>query len=198
MPVETFEPADWKPNWPNPAFRRVTPRDGYWGAKLVGSFNDEQLAAAVAAGRLPTRTAADTLTRILAYRRDRTVAYWYARVTPLEDPKVSVADDDGTLAVSFEDLGLTAGVWRPDATTYVWRFEAAGGGLQAQGRQSATASRRQSIRIPVAPNDAHTREGAIATLRVVARRPGGDGREAVVYLEPVGPAGSYEVAGLTH
>ena len=34
---------------PQPAFREMTDRDGYWGAKIVASFSDEQIAAAVEA-----------------------------------------------------------------------------------------------------------------------------------------------------
>ena len=84
----SFDPGGWKPNWPNRAFQLATDRDGYWGAKLVGSFSDEQIRAAVHAGRLPSRRAADTLASILMVRRDLVVSHWYAKVSPLENFEV--------------------------------------------------------------------------------------------------------------
>lgn len=202
---ETFDPGGWRANWPNEAFKRRTVRDSYWGAKLVGSFSDEQIAAAVAEGQLPTEAAAE-LTRILIRRRDKIVSHWYSKVAPIEEPTAHLAGNaatvgPGALAVSFVDLGLQAGVWTADATAYRWRFEDGASGVRAGGTMPAVASERQSLSIdlPTLPADAVAGESSrLATLHVAAIRPGADRREAVIYLRWMGPRTGYEVIGLTH
>ncbi|MEE9169292.1 MAG: hypothetical protein V3U73_05965, partial [bacterium] len=53
-----FHPQKYKPQIPNPAFENMTNLDGYWGAKLVMSFTDEQLETAVAQGQYSNPEAA--------------------------------------------------------------------------------------------------------------------------------------------
>ena len=200
--VEEFQPGKWKANWPNPTFNKRTARDNYWGAKLVGAFTDDQIAAAVSAGQLPTR-AADILTRILIRRRDKVVAHWYGKVAPIENPHAELVptENDPTLAVSFDDLGLQAGVWDPGETRYLWRFEDAAARVFSRGSRAARAGARQTLRIDLpatpAPGDLG-RERAFATLRISAVRPRASNREAVLYLRWVGPPAGYEVVGLEH
>ena len=143
LEAEEFDPGRWKANWPNAAFSRVTARDGYWGAKIVGSFTDEQIRAAVRAGRLPTAFAADTLARVLMARRDRIVEHWYRKVTPLERIEVvaspTAACGDASPPASpgfllgFEDLGRGAGLWGPDAVSYRWELEHDAAGVSWRG-----------------------------------------------------------------
>lgn len=218
MPVEEYDPAVWKANWPNRAFNNMTVRDAYWGAKLVGSFDDQQLRAVVEQARYPTRHATDTLTRILAFRRDRTIGYWYGRVTPIENIHLTTEVAGGTevLEVSFEDLGLPAGIWRPEETRYAYRFEHPARSVSVRGelggeeslRAEEQASRaagswRQVVRFALDPA---SREGQpdlsdrerIATLTIAAQREGADGARATIYLRWLGPGEGYLVAGLTH
>ena len=46
--AEDFDPDEYRSGRKVPAHRRMTDRDAYWGAKLVTSFSDEQIAAIVA------------------------------------------------------------------------------------------------------------------------------------------------------
>jgi hypothetical protein len=96
--VDNYDPADWRSNMLNPALINRTPRDGYWGAKLVMSFTDAQLDAAVAAGQYTDPAAAAYLLRGLKARRDATGRYWFREVSPLDRPRV----EDGALV--FDDL----------------------------------------------------------------------------------------------
>jgi hypothetical protein len=207
LPVEEFDPGTWKANWPNEAFNSVTARDGYWGAKLVGSFTDEQLQAAVRAGKLPTREAADTLATILSVRRDKLVAYWYARVTPIEDVVASratgAAPADEALEVRFSDLGLEAGVWDPDETTYRFRFRHDRRGVDHRGIGRFAGANESALLIPLAgaePLDptSLSESERLATLEIRAERPGANGRATVVFLRWGGVAEGYRVTGLEH
>ena len=45
-----FEPAKWKPEYPNPAFDRMLADDAFWAAKIVARFSDEAIRAIVKTG----------------------------------------------------------------------------------------------------------------------------------------------------
>lgn len=104
-----YEPDRFKTLMPHPAFGKRTLRDGYWGAKLVASFSDEQIAAAIAAAGYEDPRAAPVLLRILCARRDITARHWFARVAPVDYFHV----DDGTLR--FHDLAVDRKLASPRA-----------------------------------------------------------------------------------
>ena len=43
---KAFDPAQWKPEYPNPAFDNMRPDDAFWGARIVAAFSDEAIRAA--------------------------------------------------------------------------------------------------------------------------------------------------------
>ncbi|MEE9207038.1 MAG: hypothetical protein V3U67_01490, partial [Gemmatimonadota bacterium] len=205
LPVEEFDPEDWKANWPNGAFVSATLRDKYWGAKLVASFTDKQIVAAVEAGQLPTQVAADTLARIIQHRRDKIVRHWYGSVTPVENVETRVADD-GTVEVSFDDLAIREQIPNADNAAYVWEFEHGDLSRRSEGNARAVPGQvRQTIRIlnlrvPTAESGSvRVGEGlpSIATLAITAERAtGATNQAATVYLNWDGSR--YTVAGLQH
>ncbi len=218
MPVETYDPGNWKPGWPAKAFLLMTDRDGYWGAKLVASFTDEQVRAAVAEGGL-SEAVSDTLSEILRYRRDATVRYWFSEVTPIEDARVertpraggerAEEEDAGggpaEATVSFRDLGLERGLWTAAETRYRWELVHEARGIRWEGETAAGDGPRQVLRLaagdaerkPAEP-DYRTEHPALAVLRVTALRAETDEDPATVYLQWTGPAGRYRVLGLEH
>lgn len=214
---ESFDPGSWKPNWPNRAFQLATDRDGYWGAKLVGSFSDEQIRAAVDAGRLSTRPAADTLATILMVRRDLVVKHWYGKVSPLENFEMEQSTADPAVhqaevgfGVRFDDLGVREGLWTSEEVQYRWEFEHAALDRDWHGAGTATGT-GDGQRVAIGPGDRDpgkrpdgsrlsSPEGSLAKLVLrVVRRPDGDAHPPVtVWLEWVATAGSYRVIGLEH
>ena len=213
---ESFDPGAWKPNWPNRAFQLATDRDGYWGAKLVGSFSDEQIRAAVEAGRLPSRHAADTLATILMVRRDLVVRYWYDKVSPLEnfdvEPDPTRADarhQEATFGVRFDDLGIREGLWTPRDVQYLWEFEhdaldrdwhGVGPGTGADESQQVTIGPGESDPGQLPDGSRLSAEDSVAKLVLrVVRRPGDKAHPPVtVWLEWLEDVGSYSVVGLEH
>ena len=136
---ETFRANKWVPTYPNPAFERCTGRDGYWGAKIVMSFSDEDIATCVAAGKYSRPEAADELTRLLIERRDMIGRYWFARVNPLDRFWV---DRNG---LSFEDLAVTGKLETADQTVYEYTFLNAKG--QAVGKPQEMSGNKRQITI---------------------------------------------------
>jgi hypothetical protein len=78
-----FDPRTWAPLWHNPAFRRATKRDLYWGAKQVLAFSSEEIRAAVEVGRYREATA-DRLHDLLMRRREKIGRAFLDLVAPLE------------------------------------------------------------------------------------------------------------------
>ena len=204
IPVDGYDPGSWRPNWPNQAFRTVTPADGYWGAKLVASFSDEHVRAAVQEGALPVKEPEEALTQILIARRDKTVSYWYAKVTPIERVEASLAASSSpALEVSFEDLGLRAGLWTAEQTSYSWKFEDVYHQLEASADHSGEVGPRQTLRIDLdgldfdAPGVSESEATAKLSVEVL-RDAEPVGREAVVLLRWEGVGVGYRVVGLKH
>jgi len=212
---EGFRPERWKPNWPNRAFQLATDRDGYWGAKLVGSFSDDQIRAAVEAGRLPSAFARDTLATVRMVRRDLVVTYWYDKVSPLEDFDFEHSNASparrgatGLYTVRFDDLGIGAGLWTPDDVEYRWEFEHRALGREGNGVASVEGvNGRRQISIGTGdrvhstrPVGSLTPEESVAWLKVrVARRSTGEVHPPVtVWLEWSPVSGSYRAIGLEH
>ena len=66
-----FEPEDWVMVHPNPAYEYRTDRDGFWGAKRVMAFSDDDVRAIVETGRITDPDAEEYLIQTLLARRDK-------------------------------------------------------------------------------------------------------------------------------
>ncbi len=147
-----YHPAKFKPLQPNTAFANVTDRDGYWGAKIVSAFSDDQLRAIVQEARYIDPASADYVTRILATRRDMIARYWFDRVPPLDffrwerdsgrknGPGTGITADSGTVApwtgtLVWDDLGLEHGIYPEAEPRYRYRLWA----VTAHRKRAASA-----------------------------------------------------------
>ena len=107
-----FDPSDYKTQFSYEAFRVVTRADGFWTAKLLKSFSDEDIRAVVKAGKYSDPADAETLTRTLIERRDLVARYWLLRANPLDGFSFS----GGKL--SFRDLAADYGFAPASGTVY--------------------------------------------------------------------------------
>lgn len=110
--AEQFHPHEYYPQVANPAFSNLTHRDGYWAAKIVMSFTDAQIEAAVEAGQYSNPEAAAYLVETLKKRRDKIGRYYFNRAIPLDHFRL----EDGRLC--FNDLAIDTGLESADATEY--------------------------------------------------------------------------------
>ncbi len=114
---DIFHPRKYKPISPNPAFENMTHQDGYWGAKQVMFFTDEQLKAAIAQGQYSDPEAAQLLLQILIERRDIVGRYWFGRMNPLDKFELQQASS-GMQELHFVDLGVESGLESADESEY--------------------------------------------------------------------------------
>ena len=116
-----FDPLAWKANYPNPAFVQMTRLDGYWGAKRVMAFSDEQIRAIVEEGKFQDPKVVDYITKTLEARRDAIGRAWFSQVLPLEG--FQIVDDH----LAFDDLAVRYGFSSPSRyqlSWFVWRNDA--------------------------------------------------------------------------
>jgi hypothetical protein len=112
--ANAFDPLTWKANYPNPAFVEMTPLDGYWGAKHVMAFRNEQIRAIIEEGRFQDPKVVDYITRVLESRRDAIGRAWFRQVLPLEGFRI----EDNHLV--FDDLAVQYGFGTPSQYQFNW------------------------------------------------------------------------------
>lgn len=185
--VEPFRPGDWRPNIPNKTFNNVDARDGYWGAKIVMSFTDEQLEGAMEATQWSDPAATAYILRGLRERRDLTGRYWFSQVSPLDNPRI---EDRATLV--FDDLWIRH-FGGPAEYRAELEWQAPDPDLEFEG---VFREARITLPLPTGPVPATERPAEqLALLKVWKRQDDGDWapRPARFWLE--WNSGAYEVVG---
>ncbi len=107
-----FDPGDFKTQLPYFAFKDMTRADGFWAAKIIMSFTDEDIQAVVQTGAYSDPSDAAEVARVLIERRDLIGRYWFDQATPLTD----FESDNNQL--QFKDLAVENGFRDAQTTTY--------------------------------------------------------------------------------
>jgi hypothetical protein len=147
---DRFDPREWRPQTPTPAYVEMRADDAFWAARRVKAFTDEQIRAAVHAGQLSNPAAEQHLGDVIIKRRDKIAAAYLPAVNPIVNPKL---DDAGTL--TFENAAVAAQVAdRPTEYRASWfRFDNATGATTPLGQsQSAEASIKAPGALPSSAN----------------------------------------------
>jgi len=131
--ADVFDPGEWVPTYPNPAFEKMTRRDAFWGAKIVMSFSDEDLRAIVETGRISNPEAEAHLIDLLKRRRDKIGRYWFERINPVDRFKVDA--ESGTTIAGNGEHGSDP--------HFQLRFE----DLAVEGNLETAAARRYTVRM---------------------------------------------------
>lgn len=84
-----FVPDDWHGGYPNPAFGRMSERDGAWGARKIARFRDDLIAAAVRVGNYTLAEDTEYLTKTLITRRDIILTRYLKNLSPIGELKMT-------------------------------------------------------------------------------------------------------------
>jgi hypothetical protein len=114
-----FEPSKWKPDYPNPAFEKMTPQDGLWATRTVMRFSDEMIRAIVETGEIDDPEAEDYVVATLIERRDKMVRYYLSLINPIDLFVVSNGPM-GERLLEFVNLGTEAGLAEECQYEYRW------------------------------------------------------------------------------
>lgn len=120
-----FEPENWVMVHPNPAYEYRTDRDGFWGAKRVMAFTEEDIRAIVATGQITNPDAEEYLVQTLLARQAEIGRYWFGEVNPLDRFVLARLDVAGRgtsaaadFTLEFDDLAIEAGLEIAEQSRY--------------------------------------------------------------------------------
>lgn len=180
---EIFDPGDWYPTYPNPAFEYATYRDAFWGAKIVMSFRDEDIRAIVKMAKYSDPRAEEYLTKTLIERRDKVGRYWFDRMNPLDKFRFK-RKENNILTLRFNDLAIDGDLESAEETTYVYTLS-----YNKRGRHKQEIVDEPDIPISengsgfldkiIASNDIDDNEDKIFLLKIQTQRKGKELSRAV-------------------
>jgi hypothetical protein len=98
-----FDPGKYKTQLPYYAFKDLTRADGFWAAKIIMSFSDDDIRAMVKPGQLSDPKDAEEISRMLIERRNLIGRYWFEKANPLD------AFDLAGNRLTFKDLAVESG-----------------------------------------------------------------------------------------
>ena len=164
---DLFNPKKWKPIYPAPSFENLTRRDAFWGTKIVTSFTDEQIEAAVSTGEYSDPGAAETLSAFIKERRDITGRYWFTRVNTLDRFEIRKAT-----GLKFTDLAVARGYADAGKTRYQ---------IEVLSPDGTTLHQQEQMETVVTP-DPTWQAYAHIVVSLLPRRPDYQAKPVLVYL----------------
>jgi len=183
--VANFTPDRWKNEYPNPAFSRMTERDGAWMARILSRFSPELVRALASAGQFSDPANTAYLGDVLEGRLEKILDRYLTRLSPIADVHI----DGGMLCGT--DLAAKRGVRAPA----LFRFRASardGIPLAVATRDGSSLCVTVPHRAPDGgpPDDDPSRYMGVAIEDGVARAP------LLAYLYDLGPSRGFRLAGL--
>ena len=127
-----YRAENWKPDYPNPAFRNARPDDRFWAARIVAAVNDEAVAAVVRTAKFTDPRATEYLTKTLLERRTKVLTAWLNGTNPVVDLALSETGE-----LTFANAATRAAVAKP-AEKYTVPL----GALRQRHRDGSSGRRR--------------------------------------------------------
>ncbi len=183
--VANFTPDEWKNEYPNPAFSRMTERDGAWMARILSRLSPDLVRALAAAGQFSDPGNATYLGEVLEGRLDKILDRYLTRLSPISDVRV----DGGALCGT--DLAARRGVRDPA----LFRFRAqTRDGLPLPVTMSDASS--FCVAIPHRAPDGGLPDGDPSRYVGVAIEDGVAHGPLLAYLYDLGPSRGFRLVGL--
>jgi hypothetical protein len=186
--VKDFEAEDWKNEYPNAAFSRMTERDGAWMARILARFTPEMIDALAGMGKFsdPTKTA--YLASVLKGRLDKILNRYLTRLSP-----VTGAHVEGTDQLCAEDLAETRALRSPEQFRYRAVLS------NRPGAAELSVTRRSGgicVGLPHVAADSGSPDGAAERYVRVTLADGVAQGPLVAHLYDLGPNRGYRLAGI--
>jgi len=183
--VKDFEPDQWKNEYPNAAFSRMTERDGAWMARILARFTPEMVETLGQMAKFsdPRKTA--YLTSVLRGRLEKILGRYLTRLSPLADVHVA-----GTDRLCAEDLAEIRGLRPPSEFHYDARLSTGQLPVARQPEGGVCITLPHVAADGGARDDAPERYVRVTVADGVARGP------LVAHLYDLGPTRGYRLAGL--
>ena len=138
LEADYFQPDEWKPEYPNPAFANARPEDRFWAARIVAAIPPEAVGALVTSIRYTDPRATSHLTEVINARRAKILNAYLNGTNPVVNPSLS-GSGVLTFANAAEDAGVAS---RAEKYTIEWsRFDNSAGTHTAVGSEQTVTER---------------------------------------------------------
>jgi hypothetical protein len=184
--VQEFVPDQWKNEYPNAAFSRMTERDGAWMARILARFTPQNVAELARLGEFSDPSNTTFVAQVLEGRLRRILDRYLTRLSPLSDVRL-----EGTDRLCAVNLAARRRVREPATFRHTARL-ADGTALTVEPRAEGEICVTLPHRAPAggASDDAPARYQGVVLTDGVARGP------LLVYLYDLGPTRGFHLAGL--
>jgi hypothetical protein len=115
--ADVFDPATWKTEYPNPAFKQLDAADAFWAASIMSRFSDTMIRAVVEQAQLSNPGASRYLGDIIIKRRDKTVRWGVTATNPLDRFEVHGGPSP---ELSFDNIAVRLGYAQGARYTVRW------------------------------------------------------------------------------
>jgi hypothetical protein len=184
--VKNFVADEWKNEYPNPAFSRMTERDGAWMARILAHFTPEMVGELANMGRLSDPSNAQYLADVLEGRLEKILARYLTRLSPLADAHV-----ENLSLLCATDLAAA----RPGGEKGAFHYSA-DDGLGHSLAVERRAEARVCVTPPhIAPNGGPPDSDSSRHVRVSIRNGVAKGA-LTVHLYDLGPLRGFRIAGV--
>jgi len=182
-----FRPEQWKPEYPNPAFRNGRPEDRFWAARIIARISDEDVRGIVGSAKFTDPRSSEHMIETILSRKAKVLMSWLNGTNPAVDFTLNA---DGRL--TFQNAAEQVGVAKPaEHYTVAWsRFDNAAGTHTAAGSE-------QTVTTPAAqaPRELLSADFVCATIRAFhPDHPAWQQRVAVYFRR--GPESTWTLVGL--
>jgi hypothetical protein len=99
-----YRAENWKPDYPNPAFRKAKPEDRFWAARIVAALADEAVATVVRTAQYTDPGVTEYVTKTLLERRAKVLNTWLNGTNPIVNVALSRSGE-----LTFENAAERAG-----------------------------------------------------------------------------------------
>lgn len=185
-----FDPARFRTQLPYFPFKDLTRSDGFWAAKLLMRFTEEEIKAIVSTGEFSDKKAEEALAQTLIERRDLIGRYWFKQANPLDEFRLF--NEGGVYELRFEDLAVRHGLAPETGSTY--RFEVVTGKGKRRIRLAQEDIQEKAFKI----NPDWLSRSPLLDLLIRTRRPNAVTWSPFVRVRIESEAGSPRLAGILH
>src|SRR5579862_8621291 len=136
-----FNPEQWRPSFPNPAFLHARADDKFWAARKLMALRTDLLRAAVRSGEFGDEASEEFLVRALAERRDAIGRAYLTAVNPIVDPVLAANGE-----LTFLNAAVEADVAHvPQGYRAAWfRFDNVTGATDCIGESTGRTTELQA------------------------------------------------------
>ncbi len=176
-----FDPGKFKTQLPYYAFKDVTRADGFWAAKIIMNFSDEDIRTIVKAGQYSRLEDADLIAKTLIERRDLVGRYWFEKANPLDEFNLE------NQRLNFKDLAVVYGFQPATNTTYSIDII----GKKGKKGERITSLKVQEPSLSIDPSWLSQYEGLDLLIRVVRGAASEPSPYVLVEINPQGVKGIF-------